>query len=229
MQERFSLPVALIIIDAMTSAAGFRDANDTAEAQRVMDVLSKAAREAEAFVLIVDHFGKDASTGTRNSSAKEDAADAILVTLADRTLAGVVGHTRLAFRKAKGGKTGQEVAFSARTVEVVQSDGVETTLVIEWTDALHHRPRIAPKRLPKSLAIFKRALDYALANSGKRLCPFLDGPEVQAVDREAVRHEFVKAYPADNARAKAKLSSGAEVKAVAEGLMTARDMEIGGD
>ena len=227
MQERFSLPVALIIIDAMTSAAGFRDANDTAEAQRVMDVLSKAAREAVAFVLIVDHFGKDASTGTRNSSAKEDAADAILVTLADRTLAGVVGHTRLAFRKAKGGKTGQEVAFSARTVEVVQSDGAETTLVIEWTDAFTSA-HVGPKRLPKSLAIFKRALDYALANSGRRLCPFLDGPEVQAVDREAVRHEFVKAYPADNARAKAKAFERCEMKAVAEGLMTAREMEIGG-
>ena len=46
MQERFGLSVALILIDASPSAAGFRDANDTAEAQRVMDELSKAAREA---------------------------------------------------------------------------------------------------------------------------------------------------------------------------------------
>ena len=228
MQEKFGLPVALVIIDAMTSAAGFRDANDTAEAQRVMDVLSKAARMAEAFVLIVDHFGKDASTGTRNSSAKEDAADAILVTIADRTLAGVVGHTRLAFRKARGGKTGQEVAFSARTVEVVQSDGAETTLVIEWDEALRPPRRAVAGRLPGSLVIFKRALDRALGDVGKQMCPFFDGPEVLAADRTAVRREFLKAYPADNARAKAKAFERSEVKAISIGLMCSREIENSG-
>lgn len=58
-QEERGLPVALVIIDAMTSAAGFIDANATSETARVMDTLNRLARKFEVFILVVDHFGKD--------------------------------------------------------------------------------------------------------------------------------------------------------------------------
>jgi hypothetical protein len=225
MQARFDLPVALIIVDAMTSAAGFRDADDAAETQRVMDVLDKVARKTEAFVLVVDHFGKDVTTGTRNSSVKEDAVDAVLATLADRSLAGALSHTRLAFRKVRGGLAGQEIAYSARVVEILEKDHVVTTLVVEWAEAPAVVNATPKKGLSTSMAIFKRALDYALADSGKRIHPFLNGPEVLAVDRTAVRHEFLKIYPADAPKAKAKAFERCEIKAVADGLMTSRQIE----
>ena len=77
-------------------AAGFKDANDASENQRVMDVLTNVAMEAEPLVLAVDH--KDVTTGTRNSSVKEAAVDAVLALLADRDLAGNVSNPRLAIR-----------------------------------------------------------------------------------------------------------------------------------
>jgi RecA-family ATPase len=76
MRERFGLPLALIVIDTLMPAAGFKDANDASENQRVMDVLTNVAMEADALLLVVDHFGKDVTTGTRNSSVKEAAVDA---------------------------------------------------------------------------------------------------------------------------------------------------------
>jgi hypothetical protein len=85
-------------LSSLMPAAGFKDANDASENQRVMDVLTNVAMEAETLVLAVDHFGKDVTTGTRNSSVKEAAVDAVLALLADRDLAGNVSNPRLAIR-----------------------------------------------------------------------------------------------------------------------------------
>jgi hypothetical protein len=62
-----------------SAAKGMQDEN-----QRVMTVLSTTAREQDALVLAVDHFGKDVSTGTRNSSVKEAHVDAVLALLGER-------------------------------------------------------------------------------------------------------------------------------------------------
>jgi hypothetical protein len=173
MQRRFGLPLVLIIIDALMPAAGFKDANDASETQRVMDVLTKVAQAAELLVLIVDHFGKDVSTGTRNSSVKEDAVDAVLALLGDRDLAGKVTNQRLAVRKLKGGRTGDEISFQVREVTIHENLGFDavTTLVVDWAEA--KRPDSAPsvksKAWSKSLAIFMKALDFGLADSGQRM------------------------------------------------------------
>ena len=124
MKQRFNLPLAVITIDALMPAAGFKDANDASENQRVMSVLTRIAEEADALVLIVDHLGKDVTTGTRNSSVKEDAADAVLALLGDRTLAGVVSNSRLAIRKIRGAATGQEICFQSRAVTVFENAGL---------------------------------------------------------------------------------------------------------
>ena len=79
MQAKFGLPLGLIIIDTMSAAAGFRDANDASETQRVMDLLGALAKEAQTFTLVVDHFGKNSSTGTRNSSARKRAPTMLLL------------------------------------------------------------------------------------------------------------------------------------------------------
>ena len=45
---------------------------------------NQVSEHSGAFVVGVDHFGKDAETGTRGSSAKEGRADTVLASLADR-------------------------------------------------------------------------------------------------------------------------------------------------
>jgi hypothetical protein len=185
--ERYGLPVALIIIDAMTSCAGYENADSSSETQKVMDALDRVARKFELYVLIIDHFGKDqGASGPRNSSVKEDASDAVLSSLATKSANGVLSNTRLAFRKVRGGPGGGEIGYSGRKVEIMrdgkivvdQNGKVVETLVIDW-DETPASAGAAPKRLTKSLAIFKRALDIALGDVGQRIRPWDDGPEVR--------------------------------------------------
>jgi AAA domain len=207
MEKRFNLPLALVIIDALMPAAQFRDANDATEARQVMDMLAALGREFNLLVLPVDHFGKDVSTGTRNSSGKEDAADSILALLGERSIEGQVTNPRMALRKVKGAEQGIVFPFKTREIVVGERDGGRPikTFVIDWLlDGQESVSTKQPKAWPKSLQIFKRALDKILGERGKRLRPFNDGQEVLAVPATAVRAEFLKAYPAENDDPKAK-------------------------
>lgn len=230
MRERYNVELAVIIIDTLMASAGFKDANDAAEAQRVMDVLKAIGREFGLFVIAVDHFGKDVSTGTRNSSAKEGAADAVLALLSERDLAGNVVNPRLAIGKVRGAPTGETINLKPRVVQVGHGADAGTTIVIDWaaTDAAAHQPRPAARdrSWPRSLKIFKAALDETLGWHDESRRPFTDNLEVRAVDRTKVRDEFMRRYPADNDKAKGEAFRRCEKDAVNRGAMGAR--EIGG-
>ena len=92
LRRRFNLPVVLIWIDTLITAAGFASGedNDAAAAQRVLTALRVASLRTGALVIGIDHFGKAVETGTRGSSAKEGAADTVIAVLADRELGGGV-------------------------------------------------------------------------------------------------------------------------------------------
>jgi AAA domain len=132
MQARFGVPLTLIIIDTVVATAGYRklgDENDATIGTRLMkDGLAVIARGTHTFALGVDHFGKDAETGTRGASSKEDNSDAVLAALGTKDITGIVTNPRLVVRKVRGGIAGREYPFSPRIVEV----GKETTLVIDW-------------------------------------------------------------------------------------------------
>ena len=132
MFDRFGLPIVLVIIDTMTAAADFGGCG-TSEAARVMKVLGGVAHEANALVLAVDHFGKDASVGVRDSSAKEGSGDSVLALLANRDIEGNVTKPRLAIRKARGAPTGEVIPLATRQVVIDEKDGDNaiTTLIIE--------------------------------------------------------------------------------------------------
>jgi hypothetical protein len=236
MKARFGLPLALVIIDALMPAAQFKDANDATEARRVMDMLAALGREFELLALPVDHFGKDVSTGTRNSSGKEDAAETILALLGERSLEGVLTNPRMALRKLKGGEQGIVFPFTPREVIVGETDGGRQlkTYVIDWQLSTDDSAiKKAPKTWPKSLLVFKRALDRMSdpKEKGRRLRPEHDAPEVLAVPAKAVRAEFMKTYPTENddpekkANAKAKAFERAVKLAVEANLICAREIE----
>ena len=187
-----------------------------------MTLLKTIAVEFDLCVVAVDHFGKDVSTGTRNSSVKEADVDAVLALLAERDLAGNVTNARMSIRKVRGAPTGDEIRFEKRVVHVENRVRTESTLVIDWNRGLAPvDPK--PSRWPKSLVVFKRALDSAMADFGRRVRPYVDGPEVQAVDRERVRDEFMKTYPADNHNAKREAFRRCEKQAVEIPVMIARE------
>jgi len=113
-KERFGLPLVLIVIDTIITAAGYKKEgadNDAATTFKIMDTMMKIGREVGCFVFGIDQFGKDANVGTRGSSAKEAAADVILATLGDKSEGGKVSNCRLALRKRRGGPNGEEFPF----------------------------------------------------------------------------------------------------------------------
>jgi hypothetical protein len=107
----FALPVVLIWIDTVITAAGYNEGgdNDTAASQKVMTALRILSKHTGALVAGVDHFGKVVETGTRGSSAKEGAADTVIALLGDRELSGGLKNTRLAVRKQRDGVSGFEL------------------------------------------------------------------------------------------------------------------------
>jgi len=149
-----------------------------------------------ALVLGVDHFGKAVETGTRGSSAKEGRADVVLALLGDKAISGEITNTRLAVRKNRAGPGGRELPFSVRSVELGTDANGEaiTSLVIEWSG--HPAPK-PDKSWSKSLRLLKHILMATLADQGKDIAPFADGPTVRACDLEIVRAEFGKQYFAD--------------------------------
>jgi hypothetical protein len=221
LENKFKLPLALIIIDTVSSAANFKDANDGSENQRVMDKLNKLAEITQTLVLAVDHFGKDVSTGTRNSSNKEGAADAVLALIGDRTIGGVVSNMRLAIRKNRDGDVGEEFHFRKRTVELREGGG---SIVIDWAETTLGTTK-APIGWPKALHTLKGALSEALLSSGFMACPFPDMAPVRVVKREIARREYMRRYPGERSGAKTAFSTHCKA-AVASGLMQSRQIAL---
>jgi hypothetical protein len=223
MKKRFNLPLALLVIDAMTSAAGFRDADATSEAARVMIMLAAIAREHKLLIAVIDHFGKDVTTGTRNSSAKEDNADAVLALLGERSVEGVVSNPRMAVRKVKGGATGAVTPFRVKLVDV---DGAKT-LILVWPSAEEAASAtVKVARLwPKKLHTLKGALDEVMSAHGFMASPFLDMAPVRVVKREIVRAEYMRRYPGEASGAKQAFSDHCKA-AVADGLMVKREITM---
>src|SRR5262249_9057394 len=184
LQAEHGLPLGLIIIDTIAACAGYRrpgEENDNAVGQALMNVLKAVAQEISCFVLGVDHFGKDLQAGTRGAYSKESSGDVVLVCLGTKELSGSVTNTRLAVRKHRGGRQGQEYPFTLRVVEAPEPDEdgePVTTMVVDWLppDAAAQQasqPEPDPwvegcRRDDQRVAMvrFKRVLFEALAEHG---------------------------------------------------------------
>lgn len=236
LKEWFGVPLVLIVIDTVIAGAGYsRDGqeNDAAAGQAVMSTLASVAKRCRCFVLGIDHFGKTVETGTRGSSAKESAADVVIALLGDKSVSGDVTNTRLALRKRRGGRNGEEYPFTVRKVDMgLDSFGKPmSTLVIDWGTA--QTPQADTKqRWTKSLRLLRSILMTMLADHGRELQPFADGPSVRAVDVEIVRGEFCRQYPADGterqkADARRKAFKRAMLEAQSASLIQMREVDGG--
>jgi hypothetical protein len=180
MQKDFGVPLVLIVVDTMVDAAGYvrsGDENDAALAQLIMRRCAELSRLTGALVLGIDHFGKAVETGTRGSSAKEGRADVVLALLGDKAISGEVTNTRLAVRKNRAGPGGRELPFGVRSVDMGADENGEpiTSLVIEWSgQAATTSP--SDQRWSRSLRLLRRILMTMLADNGKDVRPFADGP-----------------------------------------------------
>lgn len=212
MRAHFGLPLVMVVVDTVISAAGYTkagDENDAAIGARVMRSLEEISRQTGTFVFGVDHFGKAVETGTRGSSAKEDSADVVLSLLGERQVSGRVTNTRLAVRKSRGGESGQEFPFTASVIDMGEDEfGMPiTTRIIEWGRGQAPVGDGADWDT-RPLKTFRHALTAVLAEAGVEHKPKMgDGPAVQAADLEAVRAEFYRTYFVDGGNQTTKRSA----------------------
>ena len=223
--ERFpGVDLVMIVIDTLGSAAGFLDGNNSAEAQRVMDMLRQVNVETGALLLVVDHFGKVAETGVMGASAKAQSAEAVLAILADKEIDGSIRNRRMAVHKLRGGASGATTPFSLRQVPVGAFAG--TTCVVDWSQAVpaDDVPQKAAKPAWSGNArVLKNAVERALIEHGRPLRPFGDeGVEVKATTADTVRTEFYASYAAENADAKRKAFNRLLDAALAKQLLGSR-------
>jgi hypothetical protein len=229
---KFNLPIAMIVIDTIITAAQYTTDgadNDAAVAQKIFATLRALSRLTGALVIGIDHFGKAAETGTRGSSAKEGAADAILALLAEREIGGAVRNTRFAVRKQRDGSSGLELPFNAKAIEVDRDEDGDpvTAVVIDW-QAGTYKAAAAPDRWTKGTQTLRRVLMTMLGDHGKSVTPFSDDLTVRACDIELVRTEFYRQQIAEGSAAEKKKTrekafTRATSDAKARGLIASRD------
>ena len=118
-------------------------------------------------------------------------------------------NLRLAVRKCRGGRSGQEYPFTVREVQLPEpdEDGEPiTTLVIDWT--AQERSAVQAARDPweesrktetrLAMLLLKRVMTAKLAEAG---CELALDPPVRGIDRELVREEFYAQTPVDGTEA----------------------------
>jgi hypothetical protein len=229
LQTEFGLPLGLIGIDTIAACAGYSragDEYDNAVGQAVMNVLKAVAQELRCFVLGIDHFGKNLEAGTRGASSKESSADLVLACLGNKELSGSVSKTRLAVRKNRSGRQGQEFPFVLRLVEATEKDedgDAITTMVVDWSppgtapadSAAPNDPWAKPKRQDQRTVVLrlKRVLMAILADQGVDLPIAPDGPVVRMVDQNLVRKAFYAGTPAEEAVQQTRQARYAQFKA----------------
>ena len=203
MRQEFNLPVALIIVDTTSKAAGYTkggEDNDTAIAKIIASKLYAVAQACGVFILGIDHFGKDVTVGTRGSSSKEDDVDVILAALGEKDTTGRVSDTRLCLRKRRGGPNGEEFLYSGRVINMGfdQYGAPMSTLVIDWEPM---PTEVRPERTPwkkASLQRLRKSIDtLTAAMKVHELFPDDTKVPVQAVDVEDVRKEFYARFMAE--------------------------------
>lgn len=184
LREHHGVDLVLIVVDTLARSAGWKDENDTAQGVAVMNTLAALSKATGAFVIAADHFGKDASAGTRGTSSKEDAADVVIALTKNGD------SYLLTLRKVRAAAGGREVPFTSRVVHMGEDENGDpiTAPVIVWAVP----PRARAPRKTKTELILERALSRAIREHGEAVEN--GGGQVVAVQKEHLRAAFTEAY-----------------------------------
>jgi len=211
-QNEFGFGLVLIGIDTMSAAAGWDNENDAAQVQIVMNHLADISKATGAFVLAVDHFGKDISAGTRGSVVKEASANVIFATLGERDEeTNAVLDLRLKVRKERSAPEGIQYPFEAITVDMGRDeDGLPlTSRVINWN--VERMKRVKPKKRTLAQTTLVEAFEQA-----QKAKVGVNGTEVEAVSEDDLRDTFKELYLQSKPEAKGFAINQARRRALVE-------------
>ena len=192
LRDRYGVDVKLIIVDTIAAAFSMKDENAAGEVNAVCKATAELGDAVGAAVLAVAHYGKDASTGLRGSSASRAAGESVLAVLAERDeTTGRSGNRRLVHAKSRVGEEGPIAAFELRDVTIGTGDDGEP--IIAGYVAVTTSDAAAPTKKPRSeLEITMREFGnaYARLADGVAESTGFDGAPVRKVRADAIRDEM---------------------------------------
>lgn len=186
----YEIKPSLVGIDTLMSAADFRDANDAAEAQKVINMLLQFAHDTHTFVMAVDHEGKDPTRGVRGTSAKHAGADVVLSIRGTIEEGKQPSDLRLILSKLRGG--GQlTTPFHLQQFDMPTERGPQSEVMVVFDQ---ERPL---KRSPHNIGtrLLMDALHEALMEHGQDGVPVPGMPVVRYVESTRVWDRFQLSYP----------------------------------
>ena len=214
LKAKFGVRVGIVMLDTIAASFTMKDENSAAEINIVCRAAAELGASVGAATLAIAHYGKDASTGLRGSSASRAAGESVIAVLAERDeTTGECSNRRLIHPKSRIGKEGAIAAFKLRDIDIgVKSNGEPFgTAYVEVGDASEIEPasdsKAKPKRLSHSAATYLSAAQEAILSAGNQCRPYADGPEVVAVDRERIREIFYPRWPADGDTEKKRMKA----------------------
>lgn len=201
-----------VIIDTVAAAFNLKDENDNAEAARAIRQMNELSRALGVVVIPVHHYGKGQETGLRGASAWRAGADTVVSVLAERNeITGHVAGRKIALAKSRYGEEGPIAAFELRFVKTGEDeDGEDVGACVVEPSAADPGAAEAGKasRPSRGAKAYLEALQIVLLDAGRKMRPFgSEGAEVTAVDREAIRAEFYRSWPADGDTEKKRTAS----------------------
>jgi hypothetical protein len=181
-KEEFGVPLALVIIDTMIKAAGYKKSeNDAVEVNNAIQVMDYISFRAKCFVLALDHMGKDEDRGARGSSDKPSSVDVY----AEIKTNG--GRTRsLHVIKVKGEKGDDEIDFE--TVGARLEDG-QRTATIKWS-AQWKKPAEGTVVLNGLAKLLLKCAADVIAREGQDRMFFVGEPRRNSAQKKAIYKEF---------------------------------------
>lgn len=189
-----------VILDTLAATFSLSDENDNSEAAKIIRQIRRIGDAAHALMIPVHHYGKGQETGLRGASGWRAGCDVVLSVLCDRNeITGESTNRRLALAKSRVSQEGPIAPFKLQFVELgIDEDGEpfgSCYVVPELADSGAKRTQAG--KLSRATRTYIDACNVVLGDRGERTRPFLDGPEINAVDRDLVRAEFYARWPAD--------------------------------
>jgi hypothetical protein len=185
-KEEFGVPLALVVIDTMIKAAGYKKSeNDAVEVNNAILVMDYISFRAKCFVLALDHMGKDEERGARGSSDKPSSVDVYAEIKSNG------GRTRtLHVVKVKGEKGDDEIDFE--TVAAKLEDG-QKTATVKWR-AQWKKPEGGTVVLNGIAKLLLKCAADVITSEGQEKMFFVGEPRRNSAQKKAIYKEFSKKH-----------------------------------
>lgn len=197
MRETHGVRLGAVIFDTVAAAFGLEDENDNSEAARVVNLMNRLSTALGVVVIPIHHHGKSGETGLRGASAWLGGADVVLSVTGDKDRAtDRITNRRLSLAKTRSGEAGPIAGFDLQYVRIgFDEDGEEYgAAFVKKTSRV-----IAEDATPKAsraARVYLASLETGLQDKGATVHPSGATESVFAVDREYVRAEFYRRWPA---------------------------------